>query len=216
MELTKGVDMSVPEIIESVLIGGDLAKLTADQRLAYYKKVCESLGLNTLTKPFEFISLNGKLTLYAKRDATDQLRKVHNVSLAIASREVIGDIYVVTAKATIGDRTDESTGAVSVKGLFGEALANAYLKSETKAKRRVTLSICGLGLLDETEVDSIPKQALSERSANVSLKQINAEIIVPELEVKKPVNHAEKIPGVLPKETTGPLTGTRFDQGVKQ
>src|SRR6185312_3719783 len=30
------------------------------------------------------------------------------------------------------------------------------MKAETKAKRRVTLSICGLGMLDETEVDSIP------------------------------------------------------------
>jgi hypothetical protein len=42
--------------------------------------------------------------------------------------------------------------AVAVKGLIGEALANAYMKSETKAKRRVTLSIMGLGLLDESEI----------------------------------------------------------------
>jgi hypothetical protein len=30
------------------------------------------------------------------------------------------------------------------------------MKAVTKAKRRVTLSICGLGMLDETEVDSVP------------------------------------------------------------
>jgi hypothetical protein len=30
------------------------------------------------------------------------------------------------------------------------------MKAETKAKRRVTLSICGLGMLDETEVADIP------------------------------------------------------------
>jgi hypothetical protein len=35
-------------------------------------------------------------------------------------------------------------------------LANALMKAETKSKRRVTLSICGLGFLDETEADSIP------------------------------------------------------------
>jgi len=29
------------------------------------------------------------------------------------------------------------------------------MKAETKAKRRVTLAICGLGFLDESEVDSI-------------------------------------------------------------
>ena len=30
------------------------------------------------------------------------------------------------------------------------------MRCETKSKRRVTLSICGLGLLDETEVETIP------------------------------------------------------------
>ena len=33
---------------------------------------------------------------------------------------------------------------------------NAKLKAITKAKRRVTLSICGLGFLDETEIETIP------------------------------------------------------------
>ena len=31
------------------------------------------------------------------------------------------------------------------------------MKAETKAKRRVTLSICGLGMLDETEVETVPQ-----------------------------------------------------------
>src|SRR5690606_2532303 len=143
--------------IESVLIAGDLSKLTPELRLNYYQRVCESLGLNPLTKPLEYIILNGKLTLYARRDCTDQLRKVNGVSVQIVGREMIGDIYVVTARARDRQgREDESTGAVNIKGLGGDALANAYMKAETKAKRRVTLSLCGLGVLDETEVESIP------------------------------------------------------------
>jgi hypothetical protein len=51
-------------------------------------------------------------------------------------------------------RTDESCGVVSLKGLMGEARSNKIMCAETKAKRRVTLSICGLGWLDETEVES--------------------------------------------------------------
>lgn len=148
--------------IESALMQGDLSKLTPEQRLNYYNQVCLTLGLNPLTKPFEYIQLNGKLTLYAKRDATDQLRKIHNVSVTIKSREVIGDVYVVTACASIGDRVDESTGAVAIAGLKGEALANAYLRCETKSKRRVTLSICGLGLLDETEMQPIPQEVIAQ------------------------------------------------------
>jgi hypothetical protein len=142
--------------IEQVLVGGDLAPLSEGERVNYYKAVCDSLGLNPLTKPFDYIRLNGKLVLYAKRDATDQLRKTNGVSVRVTARETIDGVYVVTAQAT--DRTgrvDESTGAVPIKGLGGEALANAFMKAETKAKRRVTLSICGLGLLDETEVATV-------------------------------------------------------------
>src|SRR5258708_36969808 len=97
----------------------------------------------------------GKVTLYARRDATDQLRQLHKVSIEIAAREVVEDCYVVTARATTPIRQDESIGVVNIAGLKGDVRANAMMKAETKAKRRVTLSICGLGMLAETEVDSI-------------------------------------------------------------
>jgi hypothetical protein len=40
--------------------------------------------------------------------------------------------------------------------LKGDAYANAIMKAETKAKRRATLDLLGLGILDETEAESIP------------------------------------------------------------
>lgn len=142
--------------MENVLVGGDLEKLSPAQRVSYYKAVCDSLGLNPLTKPFAYIRLNGKLTLYALRDTTDQLRAMRKVSITSLDKHRDGDLYIVTAAATGGDgRSDVSTGVVSLKGLSGDALANAIMKAETKAKRRVTLSICGLGWLDETEIETI-------------------------------------------------------------
>lgn len=141
-------------LMESVVVGGDLKNLSTADRLAYYKSVCESLGLNPLTKPFDYITLNGRLTLYARRDATDQLRRIHGISVTKLERETHADagLYVVTAYATDAQgRSDSSIGAVSIKGLAGENLANAFMKAETKAKRRVTLSLAGLGWLDETE-----------------------------------------------------------------
>ena len=146
--------------VERVLLDGDLGKLSPAQRVTYYGKVCDTLGLNPLTRPFEYLILNNKLTLYARREATEQLRHLHHVSLTIAAREVVEDTYIVTARAVLPDgRTDESIGAKSIANLKGEARANAMMTAETKAKRRVTLSICGLGLLDETEVADIPAQA---------------------------------------------------------
>jgi hypothetical protein len=152
--------------IEQVLVMGDLARLTPEQRNIYYKQVCESCGLNPLTRPFEFITLNGKLTLYARKDCTDQLRKIHTVSVRIIDRSVMDDLMVVTAEAT--DKTgrcDSSIGAVSIANLRGEAKANALMKAETKARRRVTLSICGLGFTDESELESIPNARAQIESA---------------------------------------------------
>lgn len=144
-------------VLAQVLIQGDLSKLKPEERVMYYRKVCESQGLNPLTKPFEYIMLNGKLRLYALRDCTDQLRKINGVSIGITSREVVEGCYVVTAQAkNQTGRHDESIGVVPIDGLKGEARSNAMMKAETKAKRRVTLSICGMGWLDESEVDSVP------------------------------------------------------------
>lgn len=145
------------DIIAGVVLHDDLAKLSDEARANYYRAVCESLGLNALTKPFAYIRLNKKLTLYARRDAADQLRRIHNVSIEITARERHDDVYVVTARATTPEgRQDESTGAVAIGRLSGDALANAYMKAETKAKRRVTLSLIGLGWLDESEIGTIP------------------------------------------------------------
>jgi hypothetical protein len=53
-------------------------------------------------------------------------------------------------------RTDAEYGAVGIKGLTGEALASAIMTAVTRAKRRVVLSICQVGMLDESELSAIP------------------------------------------------------------
>lgn len=157
------------DVLEKVIIGGDLARLSSEERLQYYWRLCESLGLNPLTRPFDYILLQGKLTLYARRDCTDQLRRLHRVSVKIVARERLDDVYVVTARAMMPDgRRDEAIGAVPIQGLKGEALANALMKAETKAKRRVTLSIVGLGWLDETEIETIPDAAMPTQPTETS------------------------------------------------
>jgi hypothetical protein len=157
MEQNQLATQTDAQIIEGVLLNGDLGKLSPEQRVTYYRRVCASLNLNPFTKPFDYINLNGKLTLYAKKDCTDQIRNNNGVSITKLEREKIDEIYTVTAYAQDKTgRTDSSIGAVSVKGLQGDAMANAIMKAETKAKRRVTLSICGLGIMDETEVETTP------------------------------------------------------------
>jgi hypothetical protein len=146
-----------PEVVEHMGSSGDLSELNAAQRADYYVAVCCRLGLNPRTKPFAYLTLHGQLRLYALRDCAEQLRRLHGISIYIANRERMHDLYVVTARAKDRHgREDECTGAVPLGHLSGEDLANALMRAETKAKRRVTLSIAGLGWLDETEFDTIP------------------------------------------------------------
>lgn len=173
-------------LVEQVVMGGDLSKLSPKDRLAYYAQVCDSVGINPLTKPFDYLNLNGKLVLYANRNCAEQLRRVHGVSIKITAREKVDDLYVVTAQATDKTgRSDEALGAVNLAGLKGEALANGTMKAETKAKRRVTLSLCGLGMLDETETVTIP----GARQIRVDAE--TGEILDPVTSVHKPSDGAE-------------------------
>jgi hypothetical protein len=150
------------KIMEKVMMKGDLSDLTPDQRVTYYNHVCHSLKLNPFTKPFDFLEVtdeNGKpkVVLYANKDCATQLKANHDVSIFKLEEKTEANLLIVTAYARTPDgREDVDRGVVSIQGLMAKNLANAHMKAVTKAKRRVTLSICGLGFLDESEVDSIP------------------------------------------------------------
>jgi hypothetical protein len=150
---------SGPEIMETVIAKGDLSNLTIDERNRYYSETCQSLGLNPLTRPFEYITLNNQLRLYCRRDACDQLRRIHNVSIEIIKQELQGNLYCVTAKATLpSGRVDTDMGVVVMpSGGALEIQSNTMMKAVTKAKRRVTLSIIGLGWLTEDEIEDAQK-----------------------------------------------------------
>lgn len=153
------------ELVKKLIsAGGDFGKLSEKDRQDYYLAVCETNDLNPMTQPFDFLVLNGKLRLYAKRDCTDQLAKKHRLSRQMIEEKVLFDtIYTVTARVVGPDgRVTENTGKVNIKGLSGDALANALMKAETKAFRRAILGHCGLGFSDETEIETIPEASILE------------------------------------------------------
>lgn len=164
----RNVDMPLEfAVLEHVLGTGDLSKLSTQQRVAYYRQTCDKLGLNPLTRPFRFMAFQGQIVMYATRDAADQLRSLRKISLAVVNQKLDGDLFIVTVRATTPDgRSDEDMGAVTMGRLQGDARANAILKAITKAKRRVTLSICGLGFNDETEIETLPEAKTFEHDAD--------------------------------------------------
>ena len=163
-------------IVNSIILNGDISKLAPNDKASYYMGYCQRLGLDPFCKPFQIIRFqNGKESLYCTREGAQQLAKLQRVSHRIIARERIEGAYIVTAQAFLPDgRQTESIGAVSVENLKGTDYCNALMKCETKAKRRATLDLLGLGVLDETETDSI-------QNAKTSIIDItNAREMIPE------------------------------------
>ena len=164
-----------PEIMEKVVIEGDLSKLTPGQRMEYYKTVCDSLGLNPLTKPFSYITFQKKMILYANKDCTEQLAATRKISVGLSDGITVGQSYIAKARASMPDgRFSDATGVVAINGLKGDNLSNALMKAETKASRRAVLRLVGLGWLDETETDTI------EGAVTVDVDLSTGEISTPE------------------------------------
>ncbi len=194
-------DQSEAKILEQVVIGGDLSKLSSPQRVRYYQTVCESIGLNPLTQPFAYLTLNKRLVLYARKEATDQLGAIRKISITLDDGAHVTGVYRVKARASLPDgRFTEATGAVAAESLKGEALANAMMKAETKAARRATLRLVGLGLLDESEVEGLPAETVD---------------VDPETGEISDERALDMIPPELPDNATR-ISGNQFVQAVKE
>jgi len=147
-------------VVESVVLRGDISALSNKDRAVYYARLCESLGLNPAATPFAALKLNGKEILYATRGATDQLAAIHRINREIIDGPRVMDlagsklVYAVCKATHPNGRVETAVATVPLADL-----ANVLMKCETKAKRRATLSILGLGMLDETELETIPASA---------------------------------------------------------
>lgn len=137
---------AIPEALEAALVQGDVAKLSPVHRTAYYRAICESVGLNWLTRPLDLIKgEDGKSQFYFRKEATDQLARAHRISFQTMGRERVDDLYIVDVRGTMPDGRFLEDQGIVVLGDGGKATANAMMRANTKARRRVTLGLVGLG-----------------------------------------------------------------------
>ena len=148
-----------PELANKLMLQGDLSKLNDTERLQYYKAMCESAGLDWIQRPFDLVAFQGaKTVLYANKVATAQLTAIHKPSVRIVDRSISNGLVIITAEVTKRDGSSvQDIGVVAFPAVGADAQANAIMKATTKAKRRTILSAFGLGVIDETELDTIPK-----------------------------------------------------------
>lgn len=154
--------MEIQTIIDKVNSKG-LGVLNSNEYAAYYRHVCELYGLEPSLQPLERIKFRGgKDTLYATRKASEYLIKKHKLTVRIIDERQYGEAIKVTARIKnpeTGQFIDSWGAAVLCKG---NELENAILKAHTKAVRRGVLTLCGLGMLDESETENIPTEPIKQ------------------------------------------------------
>ena len=147
-------------VVESLVTRGDVSALSPEDKARFYVQMCTGLGLNPASQPLAVLTLQGKQIFYPTRGATDQLAAIHKLNREIVDGPKVIDIggtKVVYAMCRATHPNGRVETAIATCPLTDPV--NVFMKTETKAKRRATLSILGLGMLDESELDTIPASA---------------------------------------------------------
>jgi hypothetical protein len=141
---------------------GETGQLTIAEKSILLSKVCEEYGLNPVLVPFNFILFQGKERLYLTKVGCDSIANNKQLTRIITTRhyDIETNIYTVSAMVSDDKRKEEASASVycasydakkqAFSRLSGEALANAYLKTESKAKRRATLAFIGFAFEEDS------------------------------------------------------------------
>lgn len=174
---------------EKAMIDNDLSGLDPEDRLRFVKHICETVGLNPSTRPFVYTKFNNELKLYPGKGAAEQLRSIHKISCEIVKqeRDESNGILLTHVKGTTKDRFDEDFGWAAIANLKGDLYGNAIGKSVTKAKRRVTLSMVGLGwMLPDNEHEKHGEEGLDNSVDGPTVVNLQSALAAPVEAEEKP------------------------------
>lgn len=167
------IDEDAQKILQLV-VHGNLAGLSPEQKVTYYQMRCDALGLDWRTKPFAYVKRDGVESLYLLAEGAHQLRANRGIHpLGAPDLQFHDDHVIVTVTMVDRDgRKETDIGVVALAGLRGQAYGDAIMKAVTKARRRCTLALCGLGaemVLDGDEIDvswePVPDEIDEQRAA---------------------------------------------------
>jgi hypothetical protein len=166
---------------------GDLSTLPEPEHDRVLVKMCAHYGLDPVLRPFCIIPAQGKKIWYATKTSTDMVASRDKLTRKFKERRIDKDLMICeiimeitdghrieegTAVVTIGEFVrDPKTGAIGEQMMRGEALANAMMRCETKAKRRATLA--WFGMPDGTggeDIDLAPQAKAAKVTATETIE----------------------------------------------
>ncbi len=168
-ETKENVDKSDLEVLTNVISKGDISKLTPKEQAEFLHRMATSQGLDPFSQPYELIKgQDGKKKPYPTKSAAYGLKRKQKVSLKLIymgpychikqrpqddgydfGEQVSSDTFLVVLEARTPEGVvDYDIGVGYVGKNTGQALETLFLKTMTKAKRRLFLSSCGVGTPD--------------------------------------------------------------------
>lgn len=190
-------------IAQRAAMTGNLKALNNDERWQYYLAMCAHLDLDPVSRPFDWIEQEGRLTLYPNANCASQLADKMGLSFPEFQDNVIGEVYIFRVKAVAEGRECWATGAVPM-GKSPEQISRAIKKAETQAKRRAALSMGGLALTESDEMQEVGgvvfESAVNGQSADPrEIENGNAQALPPEPKTKRG-RPAKELPPAPPAE----------------
>lgn len=156
--------------VETALMMNNFGALTKAQRALVILKKCEQIGVSIWLQPYAWGTMDGKLVPVPLKGLFQQLRAKNNLTITKIEEEIDKELGIFMVKVhgrVTGSsgvvREDMGLGVVGIKGLTGDPLANAMMKAHTKAKNRLTGSLCGGDSgIDDTEMSSVAGAFMGE------------------------------------------------------
>jgi len=208
------IEQKQENILGQLITKGNLAMLSEQNRIDYYYMMCDRYGLDPLSKPYDYITTTPKdgppvISLYPNTRAAAQMRANQGISVSITSRELLGDVYMVTAKAIRRDGThEECSGCVPIyPNMTLQAKANAYMKAETAARRRATIAACGMA---DSEGDVTPAE-IKDGALEPSAEVLEGEVMETTPLSKQIAAKIAAIPGLTSEAVASLLAENKID-----
>jgi hypothetical protein len=142
------------------LATGNVNLTRADEQQACAEALVQQLGLRMSSMPIKFLKTrNGEIQPYLTASGAADIMISTGASVTdVQMTTVHGCAICRSTILTRDNRTGVATGAVALDGLRGEALANAFMKAETKSVRRNVLRTCrpdAVWLIQDEDIEGI-------------------------------------------------------------
>lgn len=166
IDLDEYIEAATTAFQQAVAGGRDTSGLKPEHRGALLNELARALRLNPLTKPVIFLKTGQGESIYVTRQGADQIAarlRLNRETVEGPDIRKVGNVDVAFCKVRVSapDGRFETSTATLPAGDFAMVL----MKVETKAKRRATLSLAGLGMLSEEDAEEMLDAALNNTPA---------------------------------------------------